>query len=63
MDRLGGASLTATDLAEALVGFANAAGGADNVTVAVARLRNPAPAAGTTTDPPPPGERPTERGP
>ena len=39
--RLGGANLDATDLAEALVGFANAAGGADNITVAAARLAGP----------------------
>jgi serine/threonine protein phosphatase PrpC len=36
--RLGGPGLPATALAEALVGFANAAGGADNITVAAARL-------------------------
>ena len=36
--RLGGAQLEATALAEALVGFACAAGGSDNVTIAAARL-------------------------
>jgi serine/threonine protein phosphatase PrpC len=36
--RLGGPNLQATALAEALVGFANAAGGVDNITVAAARL-------------------------
>jgi serine/threonine protein phosphatase PrpC len=36
--RLGGATIEATALAEALVGFACAAGGADNVTISAARL-------------------------
>jgi serine/threonine protein phosphatase PrpC len=36
--RLGGPTLDATALAEALVGFACAAGGADNVTISAARL-------------------------
>ena len=48
--RLGGPDLEATELAEALVGFANAAGGADNITVSAYRLApgsgsGPAPAA------------------
>jgi serine/threonine protein phosphatase PrpC len=39
--RLGGPNLDATALAEALVGYATAAGGADNITVAAARLDGP----------------------
>lgn len=39
--RLGGPTLGATALAEALVGFANAAGGVDNITVAAARVATP----------------------
>ena len=46
--RLGGASLDATALGEALVGFACAAGGADNVSVAAARLAGPAPSSDPT---------------
>jgi serine/threonine protein phosphatase PrpC len=45
--RLGAATLDATALAEALVGFANAAGGVDNITVAAARLDPTGPSAPT----------------
>jgi serine/threonine protein phosphatase PrpC len=58
--RLGGPNLDATALAEALVGYATAAGGADNITVAAARLdgptasvtHTPRPSAGDTTPTP-----------
>jgi serine/threonine protein phosphatase PrpC len=55
--RLGGPSLGATELAEALVGFANAAGGADNITISAARLAGATTAAtpASTTAPAPAG--------
>ncbi|HEY6532520.1 MAG TPA: protein phosphatase 2C domain-containing protein [Acidimicrobiales bacterium] len=58
--RLGGPNLDAVALAEALVGYANAAGGADNITVAAARLSGPGPSDTLPTDTPPTDTPPTD---